>query len=86
MCVLPCPGAGGCWLCGWLPTELLAYRDRMESLDKSFFSSAFVVVVVEVEEAAEEEVEGSACRGAPLEPDYRGNTRGEGMKGKCYKI
>lgn len=45
----------------------------MESLDKSFFSSAFVVVVVEVEEAAEEEVEGSVCKGAALEPDYHGN-------------
>lgn len=44
----------------------------MESLDNSFFCSAFVVVVVEVEEEAEEEVEGSACRGAVLEPDCQG--------------
>lgn len=52
----------------------------MESLDKSFFSSAFVVVVVEVEEEAEEEVEGSACGGAVLEPDCQGDRRGEWMK------
>lgn len=45
----------------------------MESLDKSFFCSAFVVVVVEVEEEAEEEVEGSACGGAALAPDCQGH-------------
>lgn len=45
----------------------------MESFDKSFFCSAFVVVVVEVEEDAEEEVEGSACEVAVLEPDCQGH-------------
>ena len=48
----------------------------MESLDKSFFCSAFVVVVVEVEEEAEEEVEGSAC-GAVLEPACQGHRGGK---------
>lgn len=57
----------------------------MESLDKSFFCSAFVVVVVEVEEEAEEEVEGSACRGAVLEPDCQAQRRGEGMKRNVMK-
>jgi len=51
-----------------LLTELLAYRDKMESFDKSFFSSTFVAAVVEVVEAAQEEVE-STCGGAVLEPD-----------------
>lgn len=46
----------------------------MESLDKSFFSSAFAVVVVEVEEAAEEEVEGSTCGVAILEPGCQTET------------
>lgn len=57
----------------------------MESLDKSFFCSAFVVVVVEVEEEAAEEVEGSACGGAVLEPDCQRQRSGEGMKRNVMK-
>lgn len=58
----------------------------MESLDKSFFSSAFVVVVVEVEEEAEEEVEGSTCGGDVLELDCEGDRQGEWDEEKYHNI
>lgn len=58
VCVSPCPAAGCGWV--WLPTGPLAYSDRMESLDRSFFCSVLVA-------AEAEEVQGSACGGAGLE-------------------
>lgn len=76
--VSPCPAASCCWLCGWLPTELLAYRDRMESLDKSFFCSALAVAAVEVG--------GSACGGAVPEPDCNRHGGGWNMYLFCLKI
>lgn len=63
VCVSPCPAAGCCWF--GLPTGLLAYSDRMESLDRSFFCSVLVAVEAEVEER----VQASACGDAVLEPD-----------------
>lgn len=65
--IKPCPAAGCCWLGGWLP-----YRDRMESLDKSFFFSTLLLL-------EEEEVVGvSTWGGAALEPDCREKTVGGG--------